>query len=161
MPSRAGLHHVWWWFGEMGTTTLNVPPPFLFPQLSMQLCLMPYGLEYPLGQLSWQCPLPAPWAPSASSFWLGVRSRKGCGWVSSAVMKTPCATLHRSSSNPKHTPMWATMEKIHSAPVKTSTCGRLNSDASFPFAAQGCRIFSFPEHLEQIIRACWHSAVIN
>ena len=76
------------------------------------------------GQLSQLCPLTTSCAPPAPCWRGGVRSRKGlvlCVSTTQQQLKHPCIINTVSSTNPKHSPIPATMKKINSIPAKTST----------------------------------------
>ena len=122
---KAGLHHTEQLPRKTNAITLNVPPSFFFPQLYM-LSMMSYGMGCPFGQLGWLsglCPLPSSCVPPASSLAGRCEEQKRpwlCVSTAQRELKHPCVISAVSSTNPKHSPIPATMKKIYSIPAKTN-----------------------------------------
>lgn len=105
--------------------------PFLSPSLYQFYCWVqcPSGQ---LGHLCWLCPLPAPGAPPASPP-AGQHEELKRLWlcVSPALqqLKHPPVISTVFMTDPKHGIMWASTNKIDSAPAKTKM--NINSDLAY------------------------------
>lgn len=89
---------------------------------------MPYDLEYlcgQLGQLTLLCPLPSPWASSASLLvrWGTEMSLALCKPFSETAIQHSWIFNTVFSTNPKHSliPAKFSVKKIYSSPAQTST----------------------------------------
>ena len=101
---------------------LSEHPPFLLlPQLCM-LSMTSYGMGYPFGQL--RSALPASYAPPAYSLVGGCEMQKRpwrCVSTAQQYLQRRCVTNTVFITNPKHSPILATVKKINPTPAKTST----------------------------------------
>jgi len=120
---RAGLHHASWLLGKTNASTPDVPPSFIFPQLSIAehdavWCRMS------LGQLSWWCSTPCQLLlhPQPACWWGEEHKRP---WLRASTaqqqLKHPCLINAVFHTDPKHSPILATVKKISSIPAKTGT----------------------------------------
>lgn len=112
--------------------------------------IIPYGLEYlcgQLGQLSLLCPLPSPWALSASLLviWGTEMSLALCKPCSATAVQHPWTINTAFSTSPKHSLIPATVKKIHSSPAKTPSyskgCGSRPPGVQERFAWDKCLLY--------------------
>ena len=137
IPRTAGLHHAQRGLGKTNAIAPNVPPSFSFPQLYMGSTTS-YGLGSPLGQSGSAAPAvspPTPCAPPGSSLvgW-GEKQNSPWLWVSTAQQgrEHPGVTNTVSSTNPKHSPIPATVKKTNSVPAEPSTQRKCQSVGEGP-----------------------------
>ena len=108
------------------TVPEHAPLSFLFPQL-YTLSMMPYGMEYPFGQLGSAVPAVSPpsfLCPPALWCEAGWCEKQGRLWLCkhcSAGMKTFLYYQHCFQHKSKTEPILATMKEINSILTKTST----------------------------------------
>lgn len=118
--SRAPSHNC---FGrQMSSLWTPSPSHCCFSPLVYTLSTMPYGLEYPLGQLgsvSQLCPFPTPCAAQPTHWWGWARGKKGfdCVSVFSAITKKkhPSVITTVLITNP-NSPKLATVKKKNLCP---------------------------------------------
>ena len=124
---KAGLHHTSQLLGKTKHHNSECPP--LLSSSPSFICWAWHHMVWNIpwvswGQLFWLCPLPTSCAPPASLLvgW-GEKKERPCLSVSPAQqeLKHPCVINTVYSTNPKHSPTLATMEKINPIPAKTST----------------------------------------
>ena len=128
--SRVPSHATFIWEKECHHSELPhflVLPPALYCWAWRMVWIIPLVRR---SQLSRLCPLPAACAPPASLLvgW-GERQRRPWLCVSTAQQywKHPCATSTVFSTDPKHSPILATVKEINSTPAK------LAQDATYYF----------------------------
>ena len=127
ISGKAGLHHAEGLLGKTNAVTLNAfplpssAPPFIcwgWHHVAQTIPLLSWA------QLSQLCPLPTSCAPPASTLaGRGEKQKRPWLCVSTAQQQPeqPCATNTAFNTNPKQSPIPATIEKINSVPAKIST----------------------------------------